>query len=364
MMMRQWVVMMGIWGILSGVLMAQGGASELSTDYEEFKRYEAFRQSQLEALEKQRQAGAKAEFDDFQLFKQYRALRQQSATSPSSPSPIPVAPSGVNPAGVNPAGVNPAGVNPVGVNPVGVNPAGTGPSGIDPLGTAPPAPQVTPLKEAAQALQEAYRRYQSLKAIETARPPKLNADAPVSFGWDWVTTLGGSGLSYKKGPVSRELGGLTLGFGGRFSLPLGSNTSFLVGPEVWYTGVTVKGESPVFITTNDATMELKQSFFFLKVPVQFQQRMGPLYLAIGAYASRPLMANETKTNYYRWDEKKDIAPYLREWSFGSDISVTVALRDVQVGVVVHMPFTGFLKEGTAYQDSRLTTYALQVAARL
>lgn len=330
--MTQWVVIISMVIMMAGVSVAQGmpASPDLSGDYEEFKRYEAFRKSQLDALEKQRAAGVQAEYDEFQLFKQYRELRKQSTAQPTIPSSTTVPPSGSLP------------------------------------NASLSSPPIPPIQQAEQDLKEAYKRYQSVKAMEITPSPTSHENRPVSFGWDWVVMSGVTNLAYKNGPASREFWGLNLGIGGRFSVPLGRNTSFLVGPEVSYTSFTSKGGVPIFISTTDSALEWKQAFLFLTIPIQLQQRMGPFHLSVGAYASRPLMAEETKTNLYRWDAKKDIAPYLREWALGGTLSLTytVAVPDVQFGFLVQLPFTGFMKEDSPYRESRLATYGLQVTARL
>jgi len=338
----------------------------LGSDLEEFKRFEAFRNAQRDAIEKERSASTKEVFDEFQVFKQFRELRRQQTQAAPATQPVP-----------NTVAPSPA---------LSTPPSRTGSSGAvsAPGSSVPATSSPAPTKTAHRAIEDeakpatsrstiltedaasSYSRYRFMHLMESTNHKVVTpATAPLSFGWDWVTTLGLSNVSYTSNNDIKALHGYAVGFGGRWVFPLATDTSLMVGPELrLVSGTTKGGEAAVFSYWSALSVkEVNQSMLALHLPIQIQQRFGRFNVAVGGYLSRPLFADETQVLFSGYKISNDLMGVIQGLLVGTTISVTYNDMGYQFGVYADLPQSNLLNNPTI-KESRLTTYGLFIATRL
>lgn len=304
-------------------------------DYEEFKRYEAFRKSKIDAAEKEKQDGAKAVYDDFLLYKEYRAMQQKEGAKPSEITPV-VAPATVVPSATgSPQPVVPEVVP----SPVTVSPA---------LGRD--------IREA--EFKEAYRRYRLLNTLETTSTPIVTAaNRPLSVSWDWVTRLGHVVLDYQTAGPLDTFRGWEWGFGGRLVLPIGANTAISLGPELVFSGVTS--------TEKDKYgHDIQQQFTILRIPAQIQQRIGAVTIGFGGYVARALTFGQTRVTPFGLKLTESYPYILEGLNMGTTLSLMIAMGDIQLGVYSDFPMSNWVQPVMNGRESRMASYGVVLSARM
>jgi len=300
-------------------------------DYEEFKRYEAFRKSKMDAADKEKQDDAKAVYDDFLLYKEYRTIQQKEGAKPSEIAPVVTPATGVPSATGSP-------------QPVPPSPATVSPD----LGRD--------IREA--EFKEAYRRYQLLNTLEaTSTPIVTAANRPLSVSWDWVTRLGHVVLDYQTvGPLD-TFRGWEWGFGGRLVIPIGSNTAISLGPELLFSTVTSTEKDKY-------EHDIQQQFTILRIPAQIQQRVGALTIGFGGYVARVLTTGQTRVTPYGFKFKESYPYMLESFNLGTTLSLMIAMGDIQLGVYSDFPMSNWVQPVVNGRDSRMASYGLVLSARM
>lgn len=341
---KRWNVMLvlGLGIVLNGVMGYAGLMAQASTepDYEEFKRYEAFRKSKIDAAEKEKQDGAKAVYDDFLLYKEYRAMSQKegvkSPTPPTTPSapPAPVAPSAV--------------VSPV---PVSGTPASV-PASL-------PVPASAGLQGTLREdeFKEAYRRYKLMNTLDAVPTPVVSpVDRTLSLGWAWVFRFGPTVVDYQVDGRMDTFKGWEFGFGGRLVLPIGSNTAISLGPD--FVGAGLK------MGLDRYGNETQQQYATLRLPLMIHQRLGMVVIGVGGYVSHVLMADQMRLTAYNGTTKERFPYYLEPFYAGATVSVAIAVGDAQLGLAWDMPMSNVVEPRPNGRDSRMASYGLVLSTRM